>query len=341
MIPMIRKKLMRYTNWLAVLTVLWGMSSCIDENNNDCGYIKVTFDYSYNMTSLNLLANQADHLALYVFDDQERLVHKTTCEESEITNDYCLYLNDLSEGSYKFVSWAQSKRVENDGGGFLIPDLIVGSSTLDELSYYLTRAEGQSQCEMNNLLIGVTEADIIKAGGSQTVNIKLKKVNKKVRVVLLPYGGGSAIDVDHFTFKIVDEKGNGHVHYDYELIDDEKITYHPYYTANSRPTEAEILRNVTVEVEQAAIAELNTSRIIETNNPTLSISSKESDQEIISINLPWFFSLTGMESHKEWSIQEYLDRQDKYAITLFMQGDTWMQGTIIINGWVINTVNLN
>lgn len=48
-----------------------------------------------------------------------------------------------------------------------------------------------------------------------------------------------------------------------------------------------------------------------------------------------------MESHRIWSLQEYLDRQDEYVITLFFDNDKWMDVTIIINGWVVNNVNIN
>jgi hypothetical protein len=291
------------------------------------------------MHSINELANQADHVTLYVFDQQEILVLKNSCEESEITNDYCVRLNSLNSGKYKFVAWAKSKKVDTNEEDFAIPELIEGSSRLDELTYYLNRTDGKHQCELDNLLVGMTEANIIDTKETQTVNIEMKKVNSKIRVVLLPYDGGNDLDVNNYSFKIIDQKGNGHINYDFNLIDDESITYHPYYTANSEPASSETIKNRVFN--KAAIAELNMSRIIESNNPKLIISSTENEQEIVNINLPWFFSLTGMESHKDWTAQEYLDRQDEYAITFFLLGNSWMQSTIIINGWVINNIEID
>jgi hypothetical protein len=61
---------------------------------------------------------------------------------------------------------------------------------LDELTYYLNRTDGKHQCELDNLLVGMTEANIIDTKETQTVNIEMKKVNSKIRVVLLPYDGG-------------------------------------------------------------------------------------------------------------------------------------------------------
>ncbi|MEE0863542.1 MAG: FimB/Mfa2 family fimbrial subunit [Alistipes sp.] len=41
--------------------------------------------------------------------------------------------------------------------------------------------------------------------------------------------------------------------------------------------------------------------------------------------------------------QEYLDRQDEYPMTLFLDEGAWGRSQIIINGWrvVINNTELN
>ncbi len=193
------------------------------------------------------------------------------------------------------------------------------------------------QSELNNLLIGAIRAEITDGPQTQEIKVGLKKVNKKIRVVLLPYRGGSKLDVADYTFSIVDEIGNGHLSYDYSLLEDEQITYRPYYAANIVPKHSEVLN--PEEIDRAAVVEINTSRLWEENNPRLIIASKTNDKEIVSVSLPWFFSLAEMEGHKKWSLQEYLDRQDEYVITLFLQdGGTWAQTIIIINGWVINNI---
>lgn len=330
----------RYKTQIHLYTILVFsilISSCIKEDRESCRYVNIGFDYSYNILSANAFGDQADQVTLYVFDKDGTLVMKEVSETTNLTNDYSISAMDLKTGKYTFVAWAQSTRITDEKAYFTIPDLTVGTSVLEDLSYYLKRTSGVQQYELNNLLIGITEAEIIDTQTAQNINIPLKKVNNKIRVVLLNYGGNSAIDVNDYTFSIVDKKGNGHLKYDYTLIEDEPITYHPYYTANSKPNSSETTS--PNEINQAAIIEINTSRLAEANSPRLIITSNTDNTEIANINLPWFFSLTEMESHKGWTLQEYLDRQDEYAITLFLQGSSWMQEIIIINGWVINNIS--
>lgn len=325
-------------------------SSCIDEDRDDCGDVSIGFDYNYNMLSVNALEGQVNYVALYVFDSNGTLVMKEVSGDRHITNDYAVRTTDLKAGKYKFVAWAKSNHLKADEADFKIPDLTVGASVLKDLTYYLKRTNKTQSHELNNLLVGITEAELHNTSETQQVTVSLKKVNKKIRVVLLPFGGSDELDINNYTFSIVDKIGNGHVNYDYSLLRDEPITYTPYYAANVVPKPSEVLS--PNEVQRAAVVEFNTSRLmtreIEVDNPRLSIRSKDTGMEIVSVNLPWFFSLTGMESHKIWGLQEYLDRQDEYVVTLFIDEtpgtlpeNTWIRTTIIINGWVVNNLEID
>ncbi len=325
---------------LLFLAVVLAIPSCIDDKIMDCR-VDVSFNYSYNMLSSNAFEQQADQVALYVFDEDGLLVAKHVSEENRLSDGFQMQTDDLKAGNYRFVAWAQSTDIKEDKAYFNIPRLTVGTSFLDDLSYYLKRESGIQQQELNNLLVGVTEVNINNVEGIHPVTIDLKKVTRRLRVVLLPYLGGTALDVEDYVFSIIDDAGNGHINYDYGILPDEAITYRPYYAANVLPDASETLP--PEEIDRAAVVELNTSRLIESHNPRLVISGKKNGKEIIRLNLPWFLSLTEMEGHKQaWSLQEYLDRQDEYVITLFLDAEEnlWMQNTIIINGWVINDLEL-
>lgn len=338
-----------YLPAIFILFFTLAFSSCVDENTDDCGDVSIGFDYSYNMLSANALAGQANYVVLYVFDSKGTLVMKNVSGDIQITSDYAVRTTDLKAGKYKFVAWAKSNHIKSDDADFKIPDLTVGASVLDDLTYYLKRTNGIQKHELNNLLVGITEAELSNTNAPQHVTVPLKKVNKKIRVVLLPYGGSDELDINNYIFSIVDKIGNGHINNDYSLLHDESVTYHPYYAANVVPKPSEVLS--PNELQRAAVVEINTSRLmdreIEVDNPRLLITSKDTGAEIVSVNLPWFFSLTGMESHKVWGLQEYLDRQDEYVVTLFIDEtsgtlpeDAWIRATIIINGWVVNNIQI-
>lgn len=87
------------------------------------------------------------------------------------------------------------------------------------------------------------------------------------------------------------------------------------------------------------VAELNTSRLMTDAEPRLIISDAETGEEVMNLNLTWFLSLQAIGEHRaEWSDQEYLDRQDEYALTFFIDVDnnTWMKSHIVVNGWVVS-----
>lgn len=334
-----RKNIKKYPSILLALFFALGLSSCIDEDTEDCGSkVKVFFDYSYNMLSTNALEEQADKLNLYVFDASGKLVQQRVSEGQSLNNDYSEILPNLELGKYTLVAWAKSSGLTNANSNFLIPEMAIGTSTLDELTYFLKREAGVQNTELNNFLVGYKEVDVLEKNGNVSTRIELKKVNKKVRVVLMPYTGGTELDVNKYDFRIIDNVGSGHVNYDYSLLPDEAITYLPYYAANVAPEPSEVLD--PTEVDKAAVVEINTSRIVDTNKAKLLITNKEGGEVIMNVNLPWFLSLTGMESHKNWTLQEYLDRQDEYVITLFFNDETWLSTTIIINGWVINNIEI-
>ncbi|MGV8093198.1 MAG: FimB/Mfa2 family fimbrial subunit [Mangrovibacterium sp.] len=323
---------------LSALMAILPLSSCIKDNLDDCG-IDVRFDYSYNMLSSNSFGVQADRVSLYVFDEPGTLVLQQTSRGDALSNDYRLHIEALKAGKYRFVAWSQGSGVEGDAADFDVPVMTVGSSSLGDLTYSLKRTDGVQQHELNTFLVGTVEAEIESSEATRLVTVNLKKVTRKIRVILLPYTGGSQLDVSDYDFKIVDEVGSGCINYDYSVLPDEAITYWPYYAANVQPNAPETLS--PGEVDRAAVVELNTSRLIESHNPRLVISGKTSGEEIVRLNLPWFLSLTEMESHRQgWNLQEYLDRQDKFALTFFLNQGSWMQGTIIINGWVINNLEI-
>ena len=323
-----------YLLLLLVMFTAFNTCSCTKENMEGCEEVAVKITYSHNILSANAIENQAQEVVLYVFDKDGIFVQQYSNGSEPITNDFRIRLQDLKSGNYRFVAWAQSTHLSDDQSYFSIPTLTSGVSSIDELVYSIKRESGTQRHELNNFLVGTTEATIDYSQAKQLIVLDLKKVTNKVRIVILPYVQGSTLDVENYEFSIVDTVGSGHINYDYTLLPDKKITYRPYYAANLVPENTETLS--PGETDKAAVVEINTSRLMEANAPRLHIVEKNGGREIVSMNLPWVFSLINTENHDEWSLQEYLDRQDRYVITLFFSDSTWMSGTIIINGWVIN-----
>ena len=319
----------------AIITLL--LPSCIKEDPDTCR-INVSFEYSYNMLSANALESQVDELMLYVFDENGVLVSKYNQQGEAISNSMTIEMDKLQTGRYQFVAWAKGTGLPKENADFTIPNLTTGESQIQDLKYFLSRSAGMRKDGLNHFFVGTEEAYVENSPGVQHIKVQLKKVTKKIRVVIMPYVASSTLDVNSYSFRVEDPVGNGHINYDYSILADTPITYTPYYKENITISEE---NNTGKQLNNAIVAEIATSRLFVSNNPRLLISNIEETHNIVDINLPLLFSLTEMESHKDWSLQEYLDRQDEFIIMLFFDDNSnWMNSTIIINGWIVNNVIL-
>ena len=84
-----------------------------------------------------------------------------------------------------------------------------------------------------------------------------------------------------------------------------------------------------------AIAELTVARLMTTERPILTITNAEG-KKVLRIPLVDYALLVKGYYNRDMSDQEYLDRQDEYALTFFLdEADEWIASTIIINSWKV------
>lgn len=324
-----------------LVITLSGFSSCIKEDLDDCpSIVRVRFDYSYNMLSENLFGDQAEMVALYVFDNQGVLVTEKSVT-SKFNPDSYVELTGMPKGSYKLVSWAKSIHLKESKSDFVIPQLTIGHSTLDDLSYYLEAENNTYQRELNHHLIG--HADFSVSGGlaCEEVTIHYKKVTNKIKLVVYSNNGTDFLSAEDLECSVADEVGNHHINYDYELKETGRIDYLPYYTGDEQiEPETHYKLSAFDSKQKAAVSQFSVSRLIGDNNPEVIIKKKESQTPMMQISIPEYARLAYLEGHAdEWSLQEYLDRQDEYLIVVYLGATTWT--TIIINGWVINNLEID
>ena len=163
-------------------------------------------------------------------------------------------------------------------------------------------------------------------------DIPLVKDTKTVRVVL-QHLDGSPVPADRFTFNIA--CANGLMAHDNSLLPDEVLNYRPYYTASgTAETQADGTRATTSI--STALAEMSTGRLVWDNGTpaTLSVTNNETGQVVLSIPLMDYALLVKGYYNRDMPDQEYLDRQDEYNLTFFLdENNRWVSSTIIINSW--------
>ena len=81
---------------------------------------------------------------------------------------------------------------------------------------------------------------------------------------------------------------------------------------------------------------MSTGRLVWDNGTPaiLSVTNNETGQVVLSIPLMDYALLVKGYYNRDMPDQEYLDRQDEYNLTFFLdENNRWVSSTIIINSW--------
>lgn len=305
------------------LFMLAALSSCVYDDQSDCT-LDLNFRYVYNMQNTDGFAHEVDEVEVYVFNEAGRPVGRYSAGVQE-GQDCTVRLPLPTPGKYTFVAWAYGLDEQDELAGFEIP---ASADAPEDLTARLRRTDGRADHKLNSLLNGTLEAEV--SGADRHLTIDMMKCTNALRVILMPAKAGQSLSSEDFDIHI--EGRNGWLAYDASTWQEDPVTYYPYYQKSELKDGAE-----SGEIDNAVVADLNTSRIIYGSNPRLVIRNTEFDREILNIDLAWFLTLQAIGEHKgEWGNQEYLDRQDEYAMTFFIDCNTWMKAHVVVNGWVLS-----
>ena len=324
--------------WSILLAVLGtSMISCsniLDEENVDCSLeYRVKFKYDHNMKFADAFANEVRSVTLYAFDQNGKFVYQRTEQGDILSEDGYSMPVEVKAGDYRFVTWAGLEGEES----FSVPVLTPGVSTIDELTCRMNRISTRSDgtAVVNEDLKPLWHGEVTnhsftsRAAMTQELTIPLVKNTNNVRIVL-QHLSGSPVEVEKFTFTITDE--NGWMNHDNSLLEDEKLTYYAWRTddgvaeLNADGSRAQTSLGV-------AIAELTVGRLVLENNPVLTITNEEGET-VLSIPLIDYALLVKGHYNRNMDNQEYLDRQDEFNMTFFLdENDRWVDSFIYINSW--------
>ena len=265
--------------------------SILDEDDVDCSVeYRVKFKYDYNMKYADAFSREVSSVALYAFDDNGKLVYQKTEAGDVLAADGYSMAVDMEPGDYHLITWAGL----SDEASFSVPLITQGVSSLEELQCKMDRiysraADGSAvvSSKLSSLWHGeVTKQSFTRAATQQVVTVPLVKNTNTIRVILQQMDGVT-VDVDKFEFTITDD--NGLMNYDNKQISDETLTYYPYYRAQGGTVAGKSARaegdgaaaeddNISV-----AIAQISVGRLVEENNPKLTITNTETGETVLSI----------------------------------------------------------
>lgn len=328
----------------AVMVALLAMTSCkqglIFEGEGDCGiYYRIRFKYDYNIKFADAFANEVNSVALYVFDQNDRLLEQyvTSDKEALSSGNFEIEL-ELEPQRYTLLAWAG---LDNEESFKLLADAEIGVTTLQQMQVkmqvdYNEAGEAVVTDDLKPLFHGTKEIVVGEMPGTYTETLSLMKNTNVVRVLLHELSG-TEISADKFIFEIKDD--NGFYNWDNAIIRDQMITYSPWHVSTGT---ADIEQSRAATTISVALAEHTIGRMSATSSPVLTVKSRETGELVLSIPIAKYALLIKGNYRKDMSDQEYLDRQDEYSMTFFLDEGEWVSSYIVINSWrvVLNDTNL-
>ncbi len=323
----------------AVAVSLAGCDNMIYEDEGDCDpHYKVRFIFDMNMKYADAFPAEVNAVTLYVIDDATGnvVLRKSESGDRLKAEGYMMDV-DVAPGTYSLLAWCG----EGVGTHFSVAD----HQHHTGLTCTLLRDSDDNGAavvdhDLNRLYHGHMDAEAFpETEGDHIYTVPLIKDTNDVNIVLQNLSG-APLDKDDFSFSITD--ANGSMDWDNSLLPDEQITYKAFDvrsgTAGIEYPEARAITQVS-----ACVASLTVARLVKGNNMLVRIYNKATGERIASLPLIDYALLVKGRYDEKMTDQEYLDRQDKYDLVLFIdENKHWLNSQIYINSWkiVLNDADL-
>jgi hypothetical protein len=336
----------RLSSLILMVTALLSMVGC-DVINDDEGVCTTTyqvrFRYDMNLKYANAFTHEVKSVRLFVLDNDGNIVWENRESGDALASDDYAMTVDVAPGTYQLVAWC-STNSNSSYSYFDTPrnqNITTQALTgLDNLGCVIngstSQVNGESvtnvDYELDDLYHGMmTEVTFPDEVGVHTVTMPLVKDTNRFRIALQQVSG-APLDVDDFTFAI--SADNARLHYDNSVIKGHRVAYSPWHTSSA--TSAGEDTTEEDNVINVAVAELTVSRLMADDNPRLTVTNNESGETVFSIPLIDYAMMVKGYENREMSNQEYLDRQDEYNMTFFLDdAGRWIDSYIYINSWKV------
>lgn len=331
----VRKICLRWSWELTVLVVLAAagalLTACDDaiyDDEGDCSVTyRVRFHYDRNIKFADAFASEVGEVALHVFDKSGHLVWQGTESGDSLRADGYSMAVPVPPGDYDMIAWCQGPA--GHSSRFIIGQQRSGDR-IEDYGATLPTENGVSDADLRPLYHGRNAAVTLPdTYGTVYNDIQLTKNTNEI-LILLQHTNGEPLDPEEFHFTITDACGS--------LAHDntpaaETVTYRPWRVEATQTTIGTEAGGDAMTSMAGLVAEFSTSRLIAAHRPVLTIRTH--DHDVVRIPLIDYLMMVKSEYRKEMTDQDYLDRQDDYTMTFFLDPDNnWFtQAGIYINSW--------
>lgn len=318
---------------VASLTALTGCDSLINDDLDPCPEgVVLRFVYDYNMEFANAFPSQVDCLTLLVYDDQGRLVESRTETSSVLADENYRMTIDLPAATYHFVAYG-GMACENTTFHFV--DQPVAGSQLSQLAVSMNAncISANPGVDLHPLFYGDLDLTIDPKTMAYTpATVYMMKDTNTLRI-LLQNVDGTPVNAADFTFAITDN--NTLLNWQNDVVPTaEGITYSPWATG-----QAGVGANEAGDEALVAYAEFSTSRLMAGSDARLVIKRVSDGRNVLSVPLVNYLLLLKSLHFDKMGPQEFLDRESRWNMILFLENGRWLDTHIVINDWIVRINN--
>ena len=332
---------------LSIAILAGAITSCdsILNYNEDCDIeYCVKFKYDYNMEEKDVFAEQVRSVTLYAFDENNNLVYQNTDQGEQLGDiDYAMNIAGIDPSQCRLIVWAG---LNNES--FAVPLLYPDQSKIEELNVKTLRKQATRSTSEDSSLYSLWHGEVKKgtttrSGRIQTTEVSLVKNTNTIHVIVAQVNQSNgpitkALTENTFECAIYDD--NGYMNYDNSLLEDNLLTYKPYNTkAEVVTTRAFSAENEPAKEYNGIISDVSVARLVKGQTPELTIKNSQTQEVLFhSDDLIKYFEEVDAEKYKDrnYSLQEYLDREDEYTIKIFVDEKLALIKTVIdVNDWII------
>lgn len=352
-------KRLKYFSIAIFASLLPALTSCDDhffENEGDCEVTHaIRFVYDMNLKWADAFPSEVNSVNLYVFDSDGLFVKEYTGKGEELsTPDYRIMLDLPANKTYRFLAWCGLDNGVSDES-FTVPVPVAGQTRIEEMNCRLnalttppTRTDGMlySDSRLYFLYHGYLEQELIDRhdGSHYEYTIYLTKDTNHIRVMLQQVSG--SIYAEDFEFSLT--APNGDMAWNNSLVGKTPVEYLPW----NQESDVLGIANNSGETSEyyGVIADLSTCRLMadDVNEIFLSVTRKEDGKLLFKVPMIQY-SLTELQYYETayghpMTAQEFLDRQDEYMMTFFLDENMeWLYAVIEVLQWrvVIRNYDVN
>lgn len=333
---------------LATLTLV--SCSLVHDDLSECSTdYSVRFIDDHNLKGADAFDAEVKSISLYAFNDSGALVWSSVKSAEQLNSDnhdHTLSLNALAPGKYHLVAWGG---LSEGRGSFGTPRFARAATVntptaaqLSDLTCRLNRIEEDQydyvDTDIDDLFHGTADVviDDDEDYNSHVFDVHLTKNTNRINVMLQQVDG-KEINPDDYDFII--EAENGLLNHDNSLLNESCPLY---YFAYEKVLGSAGIANGDAEINSvsAVMARFTISRLViddwtRFTRPTLSIYNVATGVKVLSIPLIDYALMVRNNYDTVADDQDYLDRQDEYNFTFFLQNGRWLDSMVIINSWRI------